>query len=100
MNSELWIIQYLHWILHPDKHGVRNQNRVSVYPRCGVISENVISLCWRPFLKWRYIGSPSLFSGGGIDCSCWDKSQRPNDIALVRSWLMHVGYIASIGPID
>ena len=24
------------------KHGFRNQNLVSIYPRCGVISENVI----------------------------------------------------------
>ena len=64
---------------------------VSVYPRCGVISENVISLCWRPFWKWHYIGSPSQFSGGGIDFSCWDKSQWPNGIALVSyvpGWCM------------
>ena len=32
---------------------------LSIYPRCGVISENVISLRWWPFWKWRYIGSPS-----------------------------------------
>ena len=77
----------------------RNQNLVSIYPRCGVISENVISLRWRPFWKWRYIGSPSQFSDGGIDFSCWDKSQWQNKIAFVRSRLVYVGYIASIEPI-
>ena len=43
------IFQWHHWILHPEKHGFRNQNVVSVYPRRRVISENVISLRWRPF---------------------------------------------------
>ena len=82
------------------KHGLRNKNLVSIYPRCWVICENVISLRWRPFWKWRYLGSPSQFSGGGIDFSCLDKSQRPNNIGFVRSWLVHVGYITSIGSID
>ena len=49
--------------------------------------------------KWRYIGSPSQFSDGGIDFSCWDKSQWQNKIAFVRSWLVYVEYIASIEPI-
>ena len=45
-------------------------------------------------------GGCDEFSGGGIDFSCWDKSQWQNNIAFVGSWLVHVGYIASIGPID
>ena len=46
-----------------------------------------------------YIGSTSQFGDGGIDFSCWDKSQWQNKIAFVRSWLVYVGYIASIEPI-
>ena len=41
-KSYMDFFQCYHCILHPEKHGFRNQNRVSIYPRCGVISENVI----------------------------------------------------------
>ena len=51
-------------------------------------------------LKMCYIGSPSQFSDGGIDFSWLDKSPWSHDITLVRSWLVHVGYIASIGLIN
>ena len=49
LSGLILIFQCHHWILHPEKHGFRNQNLVSIYPRCRVISENVISLRWRPF---------------------------------------------------
>ena len=79
--------------------GLETKILSSIYSRCGVTSENVISLRWRPFWKWRKIGSPSQFSDGGIDFSCWDKSQCQNKIAFVSSWLVYVGYIASVEPI-
>ena len=40
-KSYMDFFQCYHWILHPEKHGFRNQN---FYPRCGVISANVIQL--------------------------------------------------------
>ena len=50
VNQESYgFFQCYHWILHPVKHGFRNQNLVSIYPRCGVISENVIELAGRHF---------------------------------------------------
>ena len=44
---------------------IRKQNIVSIYPRCFVIVENVISLSWWPFWKWCHIGSPSQFGDDG-----------------------------------
>ena len=79
-------------------HGFRNQNLFSIYPRCGVISENVISFRWRPFGKLRHIGSLSQFGDGGIHFSYWDKSQEQNKIGLIRSW-GGGGGVGSIGPI-
>ena len=43
-KSYMDFFQCYRWILRPEKHGFRNQNLVSIYPRCGVISENAIQL--------------------------------------------------------
>ena len=62
----------------------------------------LVDIWWTFFLSTKKIASanfwpgPSQFSDGGIGFSCWDKSQRQNNIASVRSWLVHVWHIASI----
>ena len=58
--------------------GLETKNLVFIYSRCWVMCENKISLHWRPFWKWRHVGSPSQFGAGGIHFLFWDKSKWQN----------------------
>ena len=31
-HMDFSVLNYYYWILHPEKHGFRNQNLVSIYP--------------------------------------------------------------------
>ena len=52
--------------LASDHYMTSLKSKILFLSRCWVIDENVISLRWWPFWKWRSTGSPSQFGDGGI----------------------------------